>query len=354
MTPISSPQARIPRSPDEGFRLAELYKYKLLDTESDTDFDLLVVLAADICRAPYAFISLVDEDRVWAKAQFGAESASQVPRDDDYCSWAILENEILHVPDLTLDYRMANMSKTVGPPGYRMYCGANLITSTGQKVGTLCVLDTLPRSLSSEQQIKLVRLAKHVVNLMEARMRDLEYRSAVEGLSRLATRDELTGLLNRRALTQVLDHEGSRSRRFQSELSVLMIDIDHFKQVNDRYGHAIGDVVLRGVSHIVQAGIRGIDFASRYGGEELCVVLPGTDLVGAAKLAENLRRAVEVAVFRETPETIRVTVSIGIAAIHPLNTDINAILKMADVALYQAKSNGRNRVVVGHASGSAT
>ncbi|BDT74325.1 hypothetical protein os4_38780 (plasmid) [Comamonadaceae bacterium OS-4] len=339
-------QPDVPRPLNEELRLAELHKYKLLDSESEPDFDLLAEIAADICEAPYAFISLVDKDRVWFKAKSGS-SITELARNDDYCSWAILEDRILHVPDLTKDARMANLSKTLREPYYRMYCGATLITKTGYRVGTLCVLDTRPRELSQRQQDKLVRLAAHVVTVMEGRLRDIELRAAVDDLNRLATRDELTGLLNRRALTQILEQEVQRSRRFQTALSVLMIDIDHFTKVNDTYGHAVGDIVLRGVADVVQAGVRGIDFAARFGGEELCIVLPGTDEAGAQRLAESLRHAVASALFRDAAESVRVTVSIGVAA---LASDANAMIGTADLALYEAKARGRNRVVVGHST----
>lgn len=339
----------IPRPSNESLRLAELRKYKLLDTANEPDFDLLTELAADICAAPYAFISLVDQDRVWFKAKFGS-NVVELPRNDDYCSWTILEDRLLHVPDLSLDPRMANLSKTVGPPFFRMYCGANLITDNGLRIGTLCVLDTKVRELSVEQQGKLGRLAAHVVTLMEGRLRDIEFRSALDELSRLATRDELTGLLNRRALTQVLEQETARCTRFQNELSVLMIDIDHFKTVNDLHGHDVGDIVLAGVARVVQAGIRSIDFASRFGGEEFCVVLPNTSLGGAQKLAESLRRAVEAVIFRDSSEPFSVTVSIGVASLDAKRADSNHMMKISDTALYQAKATGRNRVVIGHTS----
>ncbi len=347
MNAVAPPLA--PRPEHEELRIAELRKYKLLDTASEPDFDLLTELAADICSTPYAFISLVDQDRVWFKARIGT-NAVEVARNDDYCSWAILEDQLLHVPDLTRDARMANLPKTAGAPGYRMYCGANLITANGLRIGTLCVLDTRVSELPAAQRDKLVRLAAHVVKVMESRLRDIEFRAAVEDLNRLATRDELTGLLNRRALTQVLEQETSRCTRFQSGLAVLMIDIDHFKKVNDGYGHDIGDMVLAGVAQIVQSGIRSIDFASRFGGEELCVVLPNTDLGGAQKLAESLRQAVEVAVFLNSSAPVSVTVSIGVASLDLAHADCQGMMKMADAALYLAKTNGRNRVVVDCAS----
>ena len=113
----------IPRPPDEERRLAALHRCLLLDTPAEDDFDFLTDLAAHICEAPCACLSLVDRDRVWIKSQIGMSAPSR-PRDDDYCSWAVLEEEVLAIPDLASDPRTAKMSMTVGPPGYRMYTGA--------------------------------------------------------------------------------------------------------------------------------------------------------------------------------------------------------------------------------------
>ena len=226
-----------------------------------------------------------------------------------------------------------------------MYCGANLIGANGRRIGTLCVLDTQPRQLSSTQQHVLKRLARLVVALMELRLRDQALKSALGAMHKLASEDVLTGLMNRRALIEGLHLEVDRSQRFNSELSVLMIDLDHFKKINDQHGHAMGDTVLRGVGRSLRAGIRSIDFAGRYGGEELCVVLPGTNLLGAVKVAESLRRAIAAAQHKDGSFTINVTASIGVAATSHQSMSADALLRCADASLYLAKQSGRNQVI---------
>ncbi|MFK3796476.1 diguanylate cyclase [Pseudomonas sp. NPDC088444] len=164
-------------------------------------------------------------------------------------------------------------------------------------------------------------------------------------LAELAATDGLTGLANRRRLDMVLRQEWARSMRSGTPLSLLMIDVDHFKAFNDRHGHHGGDVALRNVAKTLAANIRRPgDLAARYGGEEFMVVLPETDLRGAYALAEKIRIAIE-SLPPYASETHPVTVSIGVASQRPRSGDKQPqLLADADTALYQAKRNGRNRV----------
>lgn len=341
--------SRIPRPADEADRLAALAGYGLLDTAADADFDLLAEVAAELCGAPYAFVSLVDEGRVWHKASFGIKARQlprELPRDEDYCSWTVLQERLLHIPDLTLDERTRALGATVGPPGFRMYSGANLVTADGFRIGALCVLDTKPRTLNVHQLELLVRLARQVIALMELRQRDRELALALAAMQRLASEDGLTGLVNRRAFIEALQREVERSRRLGSAMSVVMIDLDHFKDVNDQHGHAMGDAVLRGVGGTLRSGIRAVDIAGRYGGEEMCLVLPDTDAAGAATVAESLRVAIAAQPYEDGVHSVNVTASFGVAAFSKDGRDsAEQLLKAADEALYRAKTSGRNRVV---------
>jgi len=337
--------AGIPHPANEAERLATLHRYGVLDTAADADFDLLAEIAAQLCGAPYAFISFVDADRVWYKASFG-KKATQTPRDKDYCSWAILEQSLLSIPDLRQDPRTASIPLTVGPPFYLMYNGANLVASNGMRIGTLCVLDTQSRELSDACKNLLVRLARQVVALMDLRLRDREMAEALVTMQRLATEDSLTGLLNRRALLDKLESEYERNRRFGSPLALLLLDLDHFKQINDGYGHAMGDVILRTVGEILRSRLRIVDSAGRYGGEELCVLLPGTDLEGALIVAESLREAIATTSFMLDGKSASVTASFGVAMTTFAVASANTLLQAADAAMYLAKRGGRNQVQV--------
>jgi diguanylate cyclase (GGDEF)-like protein len=166
-------------------------------------------------------------------------------------------------------------------------------------------------------------------------------------LARLSTVDALTGLRSRRYAMEFLSVEFLRARRYHTSLTLIMADLDHFKQVNDSYGHPAGDAVLRGVSEILLSAIRATDVAARYGGEELLVVMPQNDTEGARFLGERWRAAVENNAF-VSPDgrLISVTISVGIAAFEEGLETPEDLLAAADRALYVAKQAGRNRVEV--------
>jgi len=150
--------------------------------------------------------------------------------------------------------------------------------------------------------------------------------------------DSLTGLANRRAAEEILAAEISRAHRFEHELAVVLLDLDRFKEINDSFGHAAGDMMLRAVSRLLTSLARQGDTVARWGGEEFVVVLPETDLPGARRFAERLRRTIEAHPVGE----MRTTASCGVATMLP-EDDVDALLRAADQGLYRAKSNGRNR-----------
>jgi diguanylate cyclase (GGDEF)-like protein len=175
-----------------------------------------------------------------------------------------------------------------------------------------------------------------------------------ERVERLAAIDELTGLLNHRRLQEVLAREVRRAERYASSLALVMLDIDDFKQVNDRYGHQQGDAVLRAVAEVVRGSVRQIDFAARYGGEELAIVLPEIDIDGAVRLAERIRGAIaDVAVPLPDGGTLSVTASLGVAAFGPTAPGRQELVTAADAALYRSKRGGKNRVEVAGAAAPA-
>ncbi|MFO0549412.1 MAG: diguanylate cyclase [Polyangiaceae bacterium] len=175
----------------------------------------------------------------------------------------------------------------------------------------------------------------------------MRLRLALEELRRMSCTDALTGLVNRRHFDHVLTSELAKVTRYRHALSIVMVDIDHFKQVNDTHGHAVGDAALRAVASALTAGVRKADVVARYGGEELVVVLANTNLDGAKLVAERLRAAVELAQFATNDAALTVTASFGVAAVEP-NTSLapGTLIERADAALYAAKHAGRNQVVV--------
>jgi len=182
-----------------------------------------------------------------------------------------------------------------------------------------------------------------------------ELRVKNQTLARLSTVDAVTGLRNRRYISDLLAIEFQKSKRYGEPLSVVMMDLDYFKRVNDTHGHLSGDAVLEGVAKHLQACLRSTDVAGRYGGEEFLAVLNHSAPEGAAVMAERLRIAIENAVFEApTGQPIQVTVSMGIAGFDPKMVASEEVIGAADRALYAAKDAGRNCVIIAKRDGSFT
>ena len=177
--------------------------------------------------------------------------------------------------------------------------------------------------------------------------REIEQRRMLEDeLRRLATTDSLTGLLVRRQLFELGVREIERARRNAAPLALIVLDIDHFKSINDTFGHAIGDEVLKTFSGVFCDSLRTVDIVCRFGGEEFVAILPGAGAQAALEVAERLRRNVEAGSLALDAMEIRYTISIGLAVLEDGDTQLNQLIKRADDALYQAKKSGRNRVVL--------
>lgn len=186
---------------------------------------------------------------------------------------------------------------------------------------------------------------------MEALLRSSELVRRLEVqtelLSKLAAFDDLTGVYNRRSMFHHLEAELSRCRRYGRSLGILMVDIDHFKRVNDEHGHLVGDQALRWVATTLQNELRSMDFLCRYGGEEFCAILPETNRPGVARAGERLRAAIERTLFKQDEVQLSLSISLGGASwAADESNDIPDLLARADAALLEAKRNGRNQVRV--------
>jgi diguanylate cyclase (GGDEF)-like protein len=193
-----------------------------------------------------------------------------------------------------------------------------------------CAAELLARLRAGERLVRIQR------ELVEAR----------EALRHQATHDSLTGLLNRSALLSVLERDCARASREREWVGVGIADIDHFKSINDRFGHAAGDAVLVEVARRMSASIRKCDALGRYGGEEFLFVLPNSDVDGARIVAERVRESLACRPIEVAGQAVEVTASFGIASFEPGARDPGAIVEAADAALYEAKAAGRNRVAI--------
>jgi diguanylate cyclase (GGDEF)-like protein/PAS domain S-box-containing protein len=186
--------------------------------------------------------------------------------------------------------------------------------------------------------------------VLEGIVLDISDRKTLENeLEELATRDPLTGLFNRREMSRVLEEELERARRYQRPMAVLWVDFDHFKDINDTFGHAAGDSVLRSISRLLQSSVRSVDSIGRFGGEEFVIVLPEMDLEEAQETAERLRRKVaEEPQPLGNDQTVPLTISVGVAVYPDHGQTASTLCAAADKAMYLAKERGRNCVAMAH------
>lgn len=310
---------------DEAGRLAALLRYEVLDTEPETEFADIVSLVKSIFSTRYAAINLIDTDRQWMKAAAGLDPI-ECGRGDAFCDYTIQGTGTLAVEDTTTDNRFMNNPFVTGEAAIRSYLGAPLTTPDGYNIGAICVFDPEPRKYTEADEAVLANFAKVVMSQFELRL--------------IARQDSLTGSLTRRAFLDRMD----RLLEKQQPASLLLIDLDHFKSVNDTFGHPVGDLVLKSVSMTVQSSLRRTDAFGRLGGEEFAVLLPVADEGGALAFADRLRGEVAA---RALPEIAgaNVTLSIGIAG-HRKGESRDEWLARADHALYAAKTTGRNCCVV--------
>lgn len=216
------------------------------------------------------------------------------------------------------------------------------VRAGGSIIGVLAVYGSKDRDPFTHEDLRLLSLiAAHIASAIEnARM--------LQELQQMAQTDQLTGVYNRRYFELALQREYNRALRYSYPLSLIMIDLDNFKQCNDRFGHAAGDKVLAKVGEILRSNLRDSDIPARYGGEEFAVILPHTPLTGAKAAAERIRKLVEqqTFLFGDPPVEHRVTISAGVAALGPSIFEPTDLVRAADEALLRAKAAGKNRVEV--------
>ncbi len=201
--------------------------------------------------------------------------------------------------------------------------------------------DYLPKSRISKKS-----LARIIHNTIEKFRMKTEIKQAMEKMAELSTKDELTDLYNRRYFMEFAEREVSGAARYRQDFSLLMLDLDFFKRVNDNYGHPAGDAVLKKTARLLRDSIRKYDVPCRYGGEEFALIMPHTRLTDAQIFSERLRTKIEHTPVRYGSKKIRFTVSIGLAQFSPeIDKSITDLIKRADDGLYAAKQRGRNRVV---------
>jgi diguanylate cyclase (GGDEF)-like protein len=326
----SAAETLINETPHEMLRLEALEEFDILDTSKEEIFDRLTRLARRVFGVQICMVTFVDAHRQWFKSCVGMD-LTETPREPSFCNYAVQNACELVIEDTFRDTRFKDNLFVTGAPYIRFYAGIPLTPNGGPAIGTLCIINTEPRLFGKDDLDMLRDLARMAEMALELR--------------KLATVDGLTGAHTRRAFRQEFDRLMTLAARHGHGVSVVTFDIDHFKRINDTYGHAGGDIVLEGVVGVCRKFLRATDFVGRLGGEEFAIALPNTDRAGAMKVAEQLRKAIEATAFIFNDERIDVTASFGVSTQSSPSDDADKIIARADAALYEAKKAGRNRSV---------
>lgn len=331
---------------DETLRQSTLEEMDLLDTPAEHYLDTLVKLTQKLAQVDTVLISLIDQDRQWFKARIGLD-ASETPRNVSFCGYAILGEGTLLVPDATHDPRFVDNPLVLNAPYIRFYAGHPLRAGNGKAIGTLCMFDPHPRVLSEAQRTNfkdLATLAEGYLQLRSLIQNNRDLRLKMDREQRKAMLDPLTQLWNRGGLIAFQDQERRLAEQSSLRLGAIYADLDHFKSINDNYGHASGDQVLCECARRLRAALRPDDLVVRQGGEEFVALIRVKDSEELERIAERVRQMIGSEPMQLSAGPLRVSLSIGCTLLTD-DEQIDQALERADTGLYTAKQSGRNRVI---------
>ncbi|EPY1009124.1 diguanylate cyclase domain-containing protein [Vibrio vulnificus] len=314
-----------PEKPDnEPQRIADLHSLHILDTAAEERFDRVTRIARRLFDVPIALVSLVDEDRQWFKSCFGL-NASETPRDISFCGHAILGTDTLIVEDASQDARFADNPLVTGEPHIRFYAGVPLMFEHSSCLGTLCIIDSKPRTLNEDERLDLIDLAKMAERELAA--------------THSAAIDDLTQISNRRGFMTLAKKSMAYCEVGVYPYSIAYLDLNGFKPINDRFGHQEGDRALKAFADTMKKSFRESDVFARLGGDEFVVFMSGAS-----------RSVAQIAIQRFTEALQRYNQSAnrgydlsfcaGIVSVEPdANISLDELLSQADKAMYQQKGN---------------
>ena len=335
-----------PLPPDEKARLASLASLGILYSPAEERFDQITRLARRIFSVPISVISLVAEKCQWFKSAQGL-MVPGTPREISFCGHAILKEDTMVVPDTSRDPDFADNPLVTGEPFIRFYAGHPL-KYQGSNIGTFCIIDRVPRDLSASDLEMLRSLgawAENELKITAFSEAQTQLLRELEEARRESLVDPLTKVWNRKGMEEVLYREMARARRTKANVVVMMLDVDHYKQINDRFGHLAGDIALKEVAQRIRSSLRPQDVIARYGGDEFLVFAAPCSWDTANLLANRILSRVSDGPVETGETSIDLSVTIGMAAAAATNgLDISRIIELADKALYDAKTAGRNCV----------
>jgi len=267
-----------PTPHNETMRLQSLHSLKILDTHPEDRYDRITRLAARLFNVPIALISLVDKDRQWFKSRQGLD-ACETSREISFCGHAIAEEGLFIIEDTLLDERFSDNPLVVTEPNIRFYAGYPLKSATGNKLGTLCIIDQEPRHFSAED----AEMLKEMGQMVEEELHSLTQ----------STTDELTFISNRRGFVAIASHVIAICRRIERPASLLMFDLDGFKEINDKHGHQAGDKALIEFAKLLLKNFRDADVVARLGGDEFCVLCTEIEEIDIPIMLQRLQDQID-------------------------------------------------------------
>lgn len=307
----------------EALRLATLKSLNVLDTPPEERFDRVTRMAKRMFGVSTALVSIVDENRQWFKSRQGLDVA-ETPRNVSFCGHAILGDDVFLVQNALQDERFADNPMVVGDPNIRFYAGYPLRASDGQKLGTLCIIDSQPRDFDHDDAIALRDLA----SMVEGELAALH----------TSTTDELTKISNRRGFLQLAQYGLSFCVRNNQPASLAFIDLDGFKPVNDNYGHAEGDLALAAFAEVMCASFRSTDLFARLGGDEFVVLLTGAKEDVALAVLEKFGSMLD-AYNDSARRGYRLHFSCGVVEFNPAAPQsVEQLLAAGDAKMYAIKT----------------
>jgi diguanylate cyclase (GGDEF)-like protein len=330
-------------------RLESLRRMLTLGGPKEEDFLRVTRLACRLFRVPIAYVSIIDGQSQVMMSPVGMRPQT-LPREQSMCQQVVDLGSLILCADARGDARFAAAHNVVNPPYIRSYMGQPVRNAEGHMIGALCVADPEPNRFAEEDGRLLVDLTFLLEATIALRYLSFSHEQALKLASRAgeaALTDSLTGVLNRRGILDMANHAYARCRHENRCFSMALLDLDHFKQVNDSHGHLAGDAVLREAARRLQGALRGGDIVGRWGGEEFLVVFPGL----AAEMLQEVGDKLVHAVRGEVPwqgGTLPLSASVGLVGVSRLHEVFNeeTLLDAADQALYLAKERGRGRAVV--------
>ncbi len=312
---------------NEDSRLDTLLSLKVLDTPPEERFDRLTRMAKQLFDVPIAVVSLIDKDRQWFKSCVGLD-VSETPRDISFCGHAILGDELFIVTDTMQDERFADNPLVLDEPKIRFYAGCPLKSLHGHNLGTFCIIDNKPRNLNKDEI---------------ASFKDLAFMAERElSIVHMATSDDLTKLLNRRGFIMMAQHSLNFCTRHEFPVSLAYFDLNNFKPINDKFGHAEGDKALITFAHQLKNAFRESDIFARIGGDEFVALLSNTTKDQAEEIVLRFQNNLEK-FNREANHDYKIEFSHGIIEYNPsAHQSIKALLADGDSLMYKHKKQRNN------------